>query len=117
LSKAFHLSLRVIERTLAFINAIIFFSALLAANPSLANAAPGSYVIVASPSSVSNPASQLLQVYVVGGPAPTSNPAGEGPAVPVVASQVPEKHPTENTLDMSAAGRVRTFSGTLHHQS
>jgi hypothetical protein len=45
----------------------IYFSALLAANPSLANAAPGSLVVVASPSSSSNPNSQLLQVFVVGG--------------------------------------------------
>ena len=70
------------------LTSIQFFPALLAANPSLANAAPGSYVIVASPSSASNPASQVLQIFVVGGPSvPPSNVVSvEERIVPVVSS-------------------------------
>ncbi len=42
-------------------------TALLAANPSLANAAPGSLVVVASPNGYSTDNdSQVLQVFVVG---------------------------------------------------
>merc|ERR1712029_605567 len=42
--------------------------ALLAANPALANASPGSLVVVASPASpqVASPNAQLLQVFMVG---------------------------------------------------
>ena len=106
----------------------------MAANPSLANAAPGSLVVVASPSSSSNPNSQLLQVFVVGGQqdqqpqpqqlhqgfivpdAPSDDEQGdvvEEQIVPVISSQTYEKY--ESSLDMSPAGRVRTFSGTFQH--
>ena len=91
--------------------------ALLAANPSLANAAPGSLVVVASPSSSSNPGSQILQVFVLGGPVHAASPPSNVRVAtddPAAAIQVPEKLAAENTLDMSAAGRVRTFSGTNH---
>ena len=47
---------------------VSFPPALLAANPGLANASPGSLVVVASPASpqITSPNAQLLQVFMVG---------------------------------------------------
>jgi hypothetical protein len=109
----------------AFYNFYLPLSALLAANPSLANAAPGSLVVVASPSSSSNPNSQLMHVFVLGDqqqqqereqPYIISNAlSDEEHGGDIVEERIVPVVMSEHTLDMSAAGRVRTFSGTFQH--
>ena len=98
-----------------------FPPALLAANPGLANASPGSLVVVASPSPmaatssssslpISSQNAQLLQVFMVEEEQEQSQ------------SQQPEKSSSvrrtrtisENHIDTTSRGRVRTHSGTVH---
>ena len=90
--------------------------ALLAANPGLANAAPGSLVVVASPASPANPAvssanAQLLEVFMV---TDEETDGGETPNV-TEKSTMPKRTRTisENRLDTTSIGRVRTHSGTF----
>ncbi len=123
-----------------------FPPALLAANPGLVNASPGSLVVVASPSpNVSAPNNQLLHVYMVGDKKTTSNNESTATTAPeqqqsqegdppVIAGDhndrgevvddeeeamprppsVPQRTRTisENSLDTTSIGRVRTHSGT-----
>jgi hypothetical protein len=98
-----------------------FPPALLAANPSLANASPGSLVVVASPSpNISSPNAQLLQVYMVGEDVQVPGGAGDHQGQGQGQGQSsPEKSVTQRTgktsesrLDTTSIGRVRTHSGT-----
>eukprot|EP00093_Oithona_nana_P009346 09346.XXX_223833_222253_1 [CDS] Oithona nana genome sequencing. len=94
-----------------------FPPALLAANPGLANASPGSLVVVASPSpAASSPISsqnaQLLQVFMV---EEEEEPSLSQP--PEKSSNMPVKRTrtiSENHIDTTSRGRVRTHSGTVH---
>ena len=101
---------------------VSFPPALLAANPGLANASPGSLVVVASPASpqITSPNAQLLQVFMVG-----PDQGGTHNQVEVVEHQenndegslksnFPQRTRTisENRLDTTSVGRVRTHSGT-----
>jgi len=84
---------------------VSFPPALLAANPGLANASPGSLVVVASPASpqVASPNAQLLQVFMVG----DEQDNNEKPCMPKRTRTI-----SENRLDTTSVGRVRTHSGT-----
>jgi len=83
--------------------------ALLAANPGLANATPGSLVVVASPASpqVSSPNAQLLEVFMVAEDEQT-NDNEEGHSLPK------RTRTTSESLDTTSIGRVRTHSGTFN---
>jgi len=83
--------------------------ALLAANPGLANATPGSLVVVASPASpqVSSPNAQLLEVFMVAEDEQT-NDNDEGHSLPK------RTRTTSESLDTTSIGRVRTHSGTFN---
>ncbi len=89
-------------------NNLILPPALLAANPSLAKATPGSLVVVASPSSpqVSAANAQLLEVFMVG--EENGESSQEGSALPKRTRTISENH-----LDTTSIGRVRTHSGTF----
>lgn len=94
--------------------------ALLAANPALANASPGSLVVVASPASpqVASPNAQLLQVFMVGdepheqNEEATNNAGDDGSQNK---ANFPQRTRTisESKLDTTSVGRVRTHSGTF----
>ena len=94
--------------------------ALLAANPGLANATPGSLVVVASPASpqVSSPNAQLLEVFMVAEDDQTAddNDDGGGNEEGSQPTTLPNKRTRTNSesLDTTSIGRVRTHSGTFN---
>ena len=95
-----------------------FPPALLAANPGLANASPGSLVVVASPnptasSPISSQNAQLLQVFMVEeeqNQSSTSQPE-KSSNKPVTRTRTISE---TNHIDTTSKGRVRTHSGTVH---
>lgn len=84
--------------------------ALLAANPNLANAAPGSLVVVASPASpqISSPNAQLLEVFIANNEDNEADKADKTAGLPKRTRTISENH-----LDTTSIGRVRTHSGTF----
>ena len=94
--------------------------ALLAANPGLANATPGSLVVVASPASpqVSSPNAQLLEVFMVAEDDQTvaDDDDGGGNEDGSQPTTLPNKRTRTNSesLDTTSIGRVRTHSGTFN---
>ena len=94
--------------------------ALLAANPGLANATPGSLVVVASPASpqVSSPNAQLLEVYMVAEDDEQNDETNDDLEEANVEKQsktLPKRTRTNSeSLDTTSIGRVRTHSGTFN---